>query len=240
MSVQNENTYMYKSTGQPTGPYVVNAPPPQALGTQPAPVEQSVLYVLAPQGSFPVTGAPHMFAVPQGQAMSYPPLQGASPAYTTNIPQFVSIPKPQSSRPRYYAVLSLIFYLLGIFIMPLQIPSIALSLHMCVKGYIRQKKAAVIALCVMELIGWAFVPAFAWFGDEDCYYTQYPYDTCMYMWWGWISFVVYGAFEIMFGIPRILYTWRYDSEVEETFAIMPVGTSSTFAAHADYVPYQQF
>jgi len=98
-----------------------------------------------------------------------------------------------------------LFSLIGFW--PVQIVSIALSLHMARKGLFNgTQKGVVIALSTLELLGWAFLPSFAWF--QVCY-SEYYYSTWNYRcdYYGWIAIVVWWG-TLLFALPRAIITFK--------------------------------
>jgi hypothetical protein len=68
---------------------------------------------------------------------------------------------------RLYAA-TLVCFVLGLFTWFSDLPSIALTLHMVVKGHIVRHKVALILLSVVELLMWLVFPCFIWyFSIED-------------------------------------------------------------------------
>jgi len=239
----NQSAYMEQHLGPPA--YAVNVAGygvPQQNYSQSAPLmpiqppvvqfqqpqmqmqmqQQQVLYVYAPQGTYPVPGNPTLIAIPQGQAVP----QGApqqQPVFAA--PNNVIAPFVIDDRARRYrrhatnlAVAALVTFLVGYFTYLTYLASIIISLHMVRRGYIQKRKVEVITFSVLELVAWAFVAAFGWYYDDACYYYNYGYTSysytyyCYTIWWGWISLVVWGTFALAFGIPRVIFTWRHDSK----------------------------
>jgi len=186
--------------------------------------QQPIMYVYAPQGSYPLPGNPTLIAIPQGQAV---PANGAPLQHqqifalpNTVYPAGVVNPDRNRTHANGLAVAMLVTFLVGYFTFVTYLASIIISLHMVRREYIVKRKAAVIAFSILELIAWAFVVSFSWYYEEYCYsypYYNYNYNSsyyytqCYTMWWGWISFVVWGGFALAFGIPRVIFSWKHDS-----------------------------
>jgi len=121
---------------------------------------------------------------------------------------------------RTLAVTCLVLYLVSWISMITGVASVAVSLHMVKKRYVVQKKAEIIAFSVLELIAFAFVLSFSWYYEVHCY-TYNRYTTCTYNWYGWISFVVWGAFTLAFGIPRVVFCWRREKGLASSYSPVP-------------------
>eukprot|EP01112_Ceratiomyxa_fruticulosa_P013248 TRINITY_DN3710_c0_g2_i1.p1 TRINITY_DN3710_c0_g2~~TRINITY_DN3710_c0_g2_i1.p1 ORF type:complete len:268 (-),score=55.21 TRINITY_DN3710_c0_g2_i1:99-902(-) len=204
--VQGPNgQFMQTYAFPPQNSYPANYIPPQNV--------QGVV-AQAQQGQQPMYYAPQV--APQIIYVQAPPqvYQGA------NGPQLVyALPgRNQVQGPGYgLAISSFILFIISLFgFWVTTLPSVIFSLMLCSKKIIpASRRPAVIACSVFELIGWAFVPAFVWYGtwedvdwssnNYDDEYSSYPYS--YYMWWGWISLIVYYVFMLAFGIPRIVFTY---------------------------------
>eukprot|EP01113_Clastostelium_recurvatum_P029907 TRINITY_DN361_c0_g1_i2.p2 TRINITY_DN361_c0_g1~~TRINITY_DN361_c0_g1_i2.p2 ORF type:complete len:296 (+),score=68.61 TRINITY_DN361_c0_g1_i2:1005-1892(+) len=234
--------YIYLQPGQMPPPGAqVYVMPPQAQ-PQPQPVGQPVYYpqpAAAPQQQqYVMMGGPpqqQYITIPPGQQQPY--LMPAPVGMQPTIVYVNGTPKGPYFRS---AVAVLVLYILGVTagFWICDIFSLALSLHMARKKVIDKKhRPAVIALSILELIGWVFVGAFSWFFTEwtiysptsnpySSYYRDpatgtycyrqysdvYPYGATNYyrctVYYGWISFIVYFVFAIAFGIPRVVFTWK--------------------------------
>jgi len=86
-----------------------------------------------------------------------------------------------------------------------QVVSIAISLLMVRRNYIVKQKVKVIALSILEMIGFVLLCSFVYYWDscisipiflenQHCYAVLLP---------GWFAIVA-------FGIPRVLFCWQYD------------------------------
>lgn len=135
-----------------------------------------MLYVVAPEGYFPLAGCPDVVCVPNGQLLTTPE-------------QAVHVMR-EDPYMRRSALIGLIHYLLGFFILPCQVVSIAVSLHMARRGNISWRATPIVPLCLLEL----FVFIFA--------------VIALLAWHNWAAGVVYVFSEVVFGIPRIVHTWR--------------------------------
>jgi len=212
----------------PPHPQVINTP-----SAYPHPVQP--MYYYAPQQQAPQ-------GLPPGAVIMIPPsaVQVGQPYGAAPYASFAPYAPPQQNAPVYsYAnglmIAAVITYFVSYWLFITQIASIAISLHMVRKGYIVKHKATVFTLSMLELIGWIFVPAFAWYTEEVCSYTYdsayytYTYTYCVYYWLGWIAFIIWGVFTLAFGIPRIVFTWRYDQEPKSAPASVAMGVLPTYS-----------
>jgi len=182
----------------------------------------------------PVAPQPTSYAVyPSGYPAQNVVYQNGQPVvYASHpMPSYSSAPQqviyvqsaPSQSGPYHgHATAALILYILstvGIWICAL--PSIAISLQLVAHKVIpRDKRAAVIVCSIFELIAFAFVPSFVWYGQTVChyYYSYYYSDSwCYYNWMGWIAIVIWWGFTIACGIPRIIYTYGAKNNLPESF-----------------------
>eukprot|EP01113_Clastostelium_recurvatum_P032794 TRINITY_DN425_c0_g1_i3.p1 TRINITY_DN425_c0_g1~~TRINITY_DN425_c0_g1_i3.p1 ORF type:complete len:227 (-),score=47.59 TRINITY_DN425_c0_g1_i3:125-805(-) len=200
--------------------------PPQQGALPP----QHIMYVVQPQPTSYNAGAPllahhhhqhqqQVVYIPQG----YNPQQHYGALGVLAPPQNYVVYNTCNTRQRgpYFnaATTAFVLYLVGMLCFPpLLIVSIAISLHLVRKGIIcADRRGAVIAFSILELISWMFVGSFSWFftshkitycaaySGYNCLYYQTRYTT---MWWGWISLVVMYAFALFFGIPRTVFTYK--------------------------------
>jgi len=210
-----------------------STPPFQQPVFQPQPSYNSptVLYVYAPQGSFAVPNQPGLLAIPQGQTVPVPGQNNYSyqPSNNLNLPQFTNIPPDAHyvAKGRKLAVAALVTYIVGMFTFLPYLASLIISFHMVRKGFIRQKRDAVLAFSVLELVGWLFVCSFCWYYTEEWTYS-YGYWYLEEIWWGWISLVVWWVFGLAFGIPRIMYIWAYEKTPLPNLAILPLGSPTQY------------
>jgi len=155
---------------------------------------------------------------PQGQVV-YVVQGGPSPIaqpYQVPLqppPGVVYVQRPYPSSPyNGMALTSFICFMLTVAMgfWPLQIISIAISLHMVHMGVIPcSQKGTVIALSIFEILGWAFLPSFVWFYTCTPAYNYGAYYSCWNVqWWGWISIVVWYATALAFGIARVVLTYK--------------------------------
>jgi len=206
---KTENSEYTPSSFQPL-------PPPQPYNPQsfvPAPSQEDLMFVYAPQGVSSVPGNPGLFVIPQGQLVHQPVIQ--RPAE----------PQPRRMDPgKKLAIAALATYITGVHLFLPYLASVIISLHMVRKGFINSKRKHVIAFSVLELLGCALVFGFGWFYQNVCtttyrtypnYYGSVARTTCEVEWFGWIALIVWGGIAIVFGIPRIIFTMRYDSKGKE-------------------------
>jgi len=193
--------YTFQQTAPPQAQTMYSAPPPQTMYVYP---QQGV----APQPQYVyVQPAQQIYGAPMGHVLEAPPAN------------------KRNNQAEILAVSCLVLYIVSWFCIITSVASVALSLHMVKKRYVVRMKSEVIAFSILELIAFAFIISFSWYGEEECYYYYY-YTSCYYNWWGWISFVVWGAFNLAFGIPRVVFSWRYEK-------------SSLLGPQQQYVPQTQ-
>jgi len=205
-------------------PVAVNGSPVQATNVPPSNYLPP-LFVYAPQGVFPVPGVPNLVVIPEGQARNNP-----YAAIGQQLQNFYDGASTLQVRGMVSACLWC--YIFGLFFWVPYIISIIISLMFVHRQYIVEKKGAVIALAVMELIFWLFVPAFSWYSIPNCWYDYYNYERCDYFYFGWISFVFLFFFGLVFGIPRVIFTQRCErlastSSSPVVYATSPVSPYST-------------
>jgi len=199
-------SYPFAQPPQPPQPYSFQPPQPQPVYLVPASnAPQQYAYVSSPQ--VPYGGQQMITVVEQSQRAEQAPL----------------LSQKEQLRGRILAVACLILYVVSWISMISSVASIAISLHMVKKRFVVKKKPEVLAFSILELIAFAFVLSFSWFTETHCYtyYNGYNYwyTECNYEWLGWISFVIWGAFNLAFGVPRTVFCWRHDKE-------FPVSSSS--------------
>eukprot|EP01113_Clastostelium_recurvatum_P029909 TRINITY_DN361_c0_g2_i1.p1 TRINITY_DN361_c0_g2~~TRINITY_DN361_c0_g2_i1.p1 ORF type:complete len:305 (-),score=77.89 TRINITY_DN361_c0_g2_i1:113-895(-) len=164
--------YIYLQPGQmpPPGAQVYMMPPQAQVQPQ-----QPVYYPQPAAGAMPqqqqymmMGGAPQQqqqyITIPPGQQQPY--LMPAPVGMQPTIVYVNGSPKGPYLR---HAVAVLVLYILGVTagFWFCDIFSLALSLHMARKKVIDKKhRPAVIALSILELIGWVFVGAFSWYYTE--------------------------------------------------------------------------
>jgi len=110
-----------------------------------------------------------------------------------------------------WALRCLILHLLSFVLVIPHIVSIGISLHMVKKSFVIKRKGEVIALCVMELMAFAFLCSFGWVSELQCENSPTdPNYVCKSVWEGWIVIIFWGLFAIVFGIPRVVICWNYE------------------------------
>jgi len=105
-------------------------------------------------------------------------------------------------------------FVFGLFTWFFYLFSVVISLHMVRKRYISNRRLTIIVLSILELHAWCFVPAFIWYSTDACVPNAlYPSEeNCYVQWWGWIPLVTFALFAFVFGIPRVVLTFRYDQK----------------------------
>jgi len=201
-------------------------PPPQEYehaGSQVYTPGYSPSFYYVPQGHQDPQNFHHnggVVMMPQQSAIMHPvhqPVFHSNP-YSPYPSYIVQEQPPAENKANKLIVAMLITYALSLWVFVTQPASIAISLHMVRTGRIVKRRSEVLAFSILELIGWVFVPAFSWYSDYHCnsYYYGYPYYytsySCTYEYWGWIAFVVWAAFTLAFGIPRVVFTARHDKD----------------------------
>jgi len=109
------------------------------------------------------------------------------------------------------ATASLVLYILAMCgLWPLQLASVAITIHLTAIGVIDARHAtSATLLSVAEVLVWILFPAFGWL--YVCSATGYSSTHCVYL--GWIGLSVWWCMSLIIGIPRVYFTYKARNNV---------------------------